>query len=77
MSGVLEAKRIRKKIDQLQHYRRMGVRTITEGILYEKQMRQNPSDSLPVADSTVRSLPSLPPSLPPSIPPTNTFPFFG
>lgn len=36
VNGVLEAKRLRKKIDKLQHYRRMGIRTISEGILYEK-----------------------------------------
>ena len=37
MEGLLEAKRLRKRIEQLQHYRRVGIRTIAEASLYESE----------------------------------------
>ena len=37
MDGLLEAKRLRKRIDELQHWRRVGIRTLGEGKLYEQE----------------------------------------
>jgi len=37
VDGLLEAKRLRKRIDELQHWRRVGIRTLGEGKLYEQE----------------------------------------
>lgn len=38
--GVLEAKRLRKRIEQLQQYRRLGIRTQAEAMQYESEKRK-------------------------------------
>jgi hypothetical protein len=37
VDGLLEAKRLRQRIDALQHWRRHGVRTLGEGALYDHE----------------------------------------
>eukprot|EP00616_Rhizochromulina_sp_CCMP1243_P003341 CAMPEP_0118984516 /NCGR_PEP_ID=MMETSP1173-20130426/37931_1 /TAXON_ID=1034831 /ORGANISM="Rhizochromulina marina cf, Strain CCMP1243" /LENGTH=513 /DNA_ID=CAMNT_0006935181 /DNA_START=97 /DNA_END=1634 /DNA_ORIENTATION=+ len=39
VEGILEAKRIRKRIQELQEYRRLGIRTLNEAQLYEGEKR--------------------------------------
>ncbi|EKU20936.1 histone acetyltransferase complex component, partial [Nannochloropsis gaditana CCMP526] len=38
--GILEAKRLRKRIEQLQQYRRLGIRTQAEALAYENEKRR-------------------------------------
>uniref|UniRef100_A0A7S2H024 Transcriptional adapter n=1 Tax=Octactis speculum TaxID=3111310 RepID=A0A7S2H024_9STRA len=40
LQGLLTAKRLRKRIQQLQHYRQMGIRTLKEGEEYESPRRK-------------------------------------
>ncbi len=40
VQGVLEAKRLRKRIEQLQQYRRLGIRTQAEAMAYEAEKRR-------------------------------------
>ncbi|KAM3567746.1 hypothetical protein VYU27_010115, partial [Nannochloropsis oceanica] len=38
--GILEAKRLRKRIEQLQQYRRLGIRTQADALAYENEKRK-------------------------------------
>ena len=59
VEGLLEAKRLRKRIEQLQHYRRMGIRTIAEAGLYEAEREKQYSTATSTASSSVFSNTSM------------------
>jgi hypothetical protein len=42
--GILEAKRLRKRIEQLQHYRRLGIRTQAEANQYEAEKKRRETE---------------------------------
>jgi len=44
VQGILEAKRIRKRIEQLQNYRRLGITTQAQAAAYEAEKRRREQD---------------------------------
>ena len=45
LEGLLAAMRLRKRIQQLQHYRAMGMRSLSEAQLYEQEKKKRDMDA--------------------------------